>query len=104
MEEGETPEMCCARGAEEETEYIDRPLKKLLTLYEYYEEYRYISRYFICEVTGQVTMNLTDAKKGLNGFRCRMRSVCSPIIRTMRKSAKNSAVPVCGNIPPYRNT
>ena len=63
MEEGETPEMCCARGAEEETEYIDRPLKKLLTLYEYYEEYRYISRYFICEVTGQVTMNLTDAKK-----------------------------------------
>lgn len=40
-----------------------RPLQEFLTLYEYYEEYRYISHYFICEVTGQGEMNLTDAEK-----------------------------------------
>ena len=63
MEEGETPEMCCKREAEEETGYIVQPLREFLTLYEYYEEYRYISHYFVCEVTGQGQMNLTDAEK-----------------------------------------
>ena len=48
---------------EEETGYMVRPLQEFLTLYEYYEEYRYISHYFICEVTGQGEMNLTDAEK-----------------------------------------
>lgn len=41
---------------------IVRPLRPFLTLYEYYEEYRYISFYFICEVTGQGKMHLTDAE------------------------------------------
>ena len=63
MEEGETPEMCCKREVEEETGYIVQPLREFLTLYEYYEEYRYISHYFVCEVTGQGQMNLTDAEK-----------------------------------------
>ncbi|GEM_PF-64658 len=63
MEEGETPEICCKREVEEETGYIVQPLREFLTLYEYYEEYRYISHYFVCEVTGQGKMNLTDAEK-----------------------------------------
>ena len=63
MENGETSEMCCVREVEEETGYMVRPLQEFLTLYEYYEEYRYISHYFICEVTGQGEMNLTDAEK-----------------------------------------
>ena len=63
MEEGETPEICCKREVEEETGYIVQPLREFLTLYEYYEEYRYISHYFVCEVTGQGQMNLTDAEK-----------------------------------------
>ena len=62
MEEGETPEICCKREVEEETGYIVRPLREFLTLYEYYEEYRYISNYFICEVTGKGHMRLTDAE------------------------------------------
>ena len=63
MEAGEMPEMCCKREVEEETGYLVQPLKQFLTLYEYYEEYRYISHYFICNVTGRGKMNLTAAEK-----------------------------------------
>ena len=63
MEEGETPEACCIREAEEETGFIVKPLRQFLTLAEYYEEYRYISHYFICEITGAGQMRLTDAEK-----------------------------------------
>ena len=63
MEEGETPEECCVRETEEETGLIVRPLKKFLTLYEYYEEYRYISHYFVCGAAGEGHMRLTDAEK-----------------------------------------
>lgn len=63
MEEGETPEECVIREVGEETGLIVRPLRQFLTLYEYYEEYRYISHYFICEVTGSGHMHLTDAEK-----------------------------------------
>ena len=61
-EESETPEECCVREVEEETGLIVKPLQQFLTMYEYYEEYRYISHYFICEVTGQGRMRLTDAE------------------------------------------
>ena len=61
-EEGETPKECCVREVEEETGLIVKPLQQFLTMYEYYEEYRYISHYFICEVTGQGRMRLTDAE------------------------------------------
>lgn len=62
MEDGETPEECCIRETEEETGMIVRPLRRFLTLYEYYEEYRYVSCYFVCEVTGSRHMRLTDAE------------------------------------------
>ena len=63
MEEGETPEDCCIRETEEETGFIVKPLRQFLTLYEYYEEYRYISHYFLCEIMGAGRMRLTDAEK-----------------------------------------
>ncbi len=63
MEEGETPEACCIRETEEETGFIVTPLSQFLTLCEYYEEYRYISHYFICETAGKGRMRLTDAEK-----------------------------------------
>ena len=63
LEEGETPETCCIREVEEETGFIVKPLRQFLTLNEYYEEYRYVSYYFICEVTGTGEMRLTDAEK-----------------------------------------
>ena len=60
MEADETPEQCCIRETEEETGLVVRPLQQFLTMYEYYEEYRYISHYFICEVTGNGQMRLTE--------------------------------------------
>ena len=63
IEGDETPEACCIREAEEETGLIVRPVKQFLTLREYYEEYCYISRYFICEVAGEGQMRLTDAEQ-----------------------------------------
>ena len=63
VEDDETPEACCVREVEEETGVIVQIIRRFLTLYEYYEEYRYISYYFVCEVTGSGNMRLTDAEK-----------------------------------------
>ena len=63
MEEGETPEACCVREVEEETGTIVRPLRHFLTINEYYEEYRYIDYYFVCEPVGQGTIRLTEAER-----------------------------------------
>lgn len=63
IEENESPEECCVREAEEETGYIVSPALEFLNLYEYYEEYRYISHYFVCEVTGVGKINLTESEK-----------------------------------------
>ena len=67
LEGNETPEEGCIREVEEETGYIVRPVREFLVLNEYYEEYRYISHYFVCEATGSGKMNLTEAevKRGL---------------------------------------
>lgn len=63
LEEGETPEDCCIREAQEETGYIIRPVRRFLILNEYYEEYRYISHYFVCEILGQGPMRLTEQER-----------------------------------------
>ncbi|MCR4632939.1 MAG: GNAT family N-acetyltransferase [Erysipelotrichaceae bacterium] len=61
-EEGETPEGCCMREIEEETGLIVRTLQQFLELNEYYEEYRYLSRYYVCEVAGKGRLQLTEAE------------------------------------------
>lgn len=60
LEEGETPEECCVRETEEETGLIVKPVREYLVLNEYYEEVRYISHYFACEVIGSGKMRLTE--------------------------------------------
>ncbi len=62
QEEWETPEACCIREAEEETGLIVRPRRHFLTLNEYYEEYRYITYYYACEIIGQGHSHLTEAE------------------------------------------
>ena len=62
IEKDETPEKCCVREAEEETGNLVLPLQKFTTLFEYYEEYCYVTHYFICEVTGSGRMHLTEAE------------------------------------------
>ncbi|MBQ4225381.1 MAG: NUDIX domain-containing protein [Oscillospiraceae bacterium] len=61
-ENGESPEECCIREAEEETGLIVKPTRLFLTVNEFYEEYRYISCYFICEIAGISTSHLTEAE------------------------------------------
>lgn len=67
MEGNETPEECCAREIREETGYIVKPGRCFLTLNEYYEEYRYIGYYFLCDIIGEAEPSLTSAeiKRGL---------------------------------------
>ncbi|MBQ3796366.1 MAG: serine hydrolase [Butyrivibrio sp.] len=62
QEEGETPEDCVIREVEEETGVLVRPLRKVLFMKEYYEEYCYTGYFFTCEVIGKGQMNLTDAE------------------------------------------
>ena len=62
MEEGETPEECCVREIEEETGKIVRPLYQFLKINEYYEDWRYIDDYFVCELVGEGQMKLTEAE------------------------------------------
>ena len=63
LEEHETLIECCAREVLKETGYLVKPIEELLVMNEYYEEYRYISHFFICEVIGQGEQKLTAAEK-----------------------------------------
>ena len=67
LENNETLEECCVREVCEETGYIVKPITHFLTMDEYYEEYKYVSHYFICNVVGKSEQNLTAAeiKRGL---------------------------------------
>ena len=47
LENGETLSECCAREVLEETGYLVEPIEEFLVMNEYYEEYRYISHFFI---------------------------------------------------------
>lgn len=59
LEKGETPESCCVREVSEETGFVVVPKEHFLTLHEYYEDWEYISYYFVCEVVGTTQRNPT---------------------------------------------
>lgn len=67
LEAGETLQECCAREILEETGYIVKPTEQFLTLNEYYEEYKYVSHYFVCEIIGKGNLNRTpvEIERGL---------------------------------------
>jgi len=83
-------------------------LHQFLILYEYYEEYRYVSHYFICEVTGNGEMHLTDAEAlrglGRSGFRFRKLLTSFPVISLTLIPVKKSVARICGNTLHFRNT
>lgn len=62
LEDGETLEACCLREIEEETGVIARVEKPLLCLREHYEDWLFISYYFLCSPTGQGKQALTEAE------------------------------------------
>ena len=60
IEEGETLEECCRREVREESGYEVEPLFQFLKINEYSFETKYVSNYFVCEVTGEGKQTLTD--------------------------------------------
>lgn len=67
LEVDETPEECCIREICEETGYIVKPSIHFLTINEYYEAYKFISHYFLCDIIGESEQTLTidEIKRGL---------------------------------------
>lgn len=63
LEKGETFAQCCIREVLEETGYLVEPLEEFLVMNEYYEEYKYISHYFVCRVAGTGQQHLTEFEK-----------------------------------------
>ena len=63
LEDGETKEACCVRELREETGWTVQPLQQVVTLHEYYEEYRYITHFFLCRPIALGEQSLTDAEK-----------------------------------------
>ena len=63
LEEGETLEACCLREIEEETGVVAAIEKPLLSLREHYEDWMYISYYFLCRQARQGRQALTEAEK-----------------------------------------
>lgn len=67
LESGETLTECCEREILEETGYRTKARQQFLRMNEYYEEYRYVSNYFVCDILGKGEQHLTEAeqKRGL---------------------------------------
>lgn len=67
LEDNETPEECCAREIREETGYIVKSACHFLTINEYYEAYKFVSYYFLCDIIGESEQNLTvnEMERGL---------------------------------------
>ena len=61
--EDEDEKSCCIREVAEETGMIVVPSEPFLEIDEYYEDCKYISRYFICQVTGTTEPHLTDRER-----------------------------------------
>lgn len=60
---GESDEDCVIRELAEETGYIVRVKKQTVKLIEYYEDTRYITLYFLCEIINEITPQLTEGEK-----------------------------------------
>ena len=63
LEDGETYEECCAREVSEETGYLIKPSECVLDIDEYYEDHKYISKYFFGTVVGKTDIKLTPLEK-----------------------------------------
>ena len=62
-EGSESPEECCIRELAEETGLLAQPLKCILVLNEYYEDWKYTSYYYLCRQTGRTAVHLTEQEK-----------------------------------------
>ncbi len=62
LEDDESLEECCIRELCEETGILVKPVKHLITVNEFYEDWKFISHYFVCEPIGTAERKLTNAE------------------------------------------
>lgn len=60
LENNESIQECCVRELAEETGCVVEANKQYLTINEYYEEWLFISHYFICDHVGETERTLTE--------------------------------------------
>jgi len=63
IEAGESEQACCIRETAEETGYSIRASGCVLEIDEYYEDFKWVNRYFFGEVIGQTPVCLTAREK-----------------------------------------
>lgn len=63
MEAGEAEGACCAREVAEETGALVQPSACALEIDEYYENWKWVNRYFFCEIIGKTALRLTEREK-----------------------------------------
>ena len=63
MEDGEDDRACCVREVAEETGLLVEPSECLLEIDEYYEDFKWVNRYFVCKIVGQTERRLTEREK-----------------------------------------
>ena len=65
LEAGESARECCAREVAEETGVLVRVGDCALEMDEYYEDWKYVSLFFPCEVAGRTEPRLTDRERAV---------------------------------------
>ena len=70
LEGNEDERACCAREVAEETGFLVEPSECVLEMDEYYEDWKYVSRYFFGKITGQAETKLTEREKEVGMIPC----------------------------------
>lgn len=60
LENDESTQECCVRELAEETGCVVEANKQYLTINEYYEEWLFVSHYYICDYVGETKRTLTE--------------------------------------------
>ena len=63
LEDGEDERACCIREVAEETGILIRPSECVFEIDEYYEDWKWINRYFFGTIAGRARVRLTAREK-----------------------------------------
>lgn len=63
VEDNESDEECCIREIAEETGIEVEPLRFLLEIDEYYENWKWVNKYFICKAVGTTQIKQTEEER-----------------------------------------
>ena len=89
LEADEDEKECVIRETAEETGFVIKPSECLLEIDEYYEDWKWVNRYFFGDITGETEQNLTEREIEV-GMEPRWKSV-EEIIEIFSKHAHYAA-------------